>query len=355
MFELYAQGSNTLEAISLFLKDKGIVAKSGKILKRDRITYILNDPFYYGFFQYAGELHQGRHEPIITKQLWDKVQEVLEKRGHQRDNPKNQPQPFCGLLKCGECGRSITAETKTKHQKNGNVHNYLYYRCTKKNTHCSQLSVRDTELDNQLTTILKTFVMPPEWAEQLNAMADKDDKDSARSVAVVVQDLRSRTDEIDRKLQRLLNAYLDQDIEQETYRTQKNVLVSDKKSLEEQIARLEQQRTIWLAPLKEWIQDAEKLGEITLSPDLPPKKSSAQKIFGSHLVLKNQKIVSVPPTQWASLCEARAKKSEMSESLLLERPRGIEPLSPPWQGGVLPLNHGRLFGLLLFLGELCPR
>jgi hypothetical protein len=318
MFELAALGNSTLEALSLFLKDKGVVSKNGKILKRDRIKYILTNPFYYGFFRYAGEIHQGKHQPIVSKQLWDKVQEVLIKRGHQRDNPKNQPKPLCGLLKCAECGCAITAETKTKCQKNGNVHNYLYYRCTKKKGHCSQLAVRDTELDSQLTDSLKTFVMPAEWAEQLNAMADKDDRESARSVGAVVQDLRSKAEDTDRKLQRLLNAYLDQDIEQENYRTEKNRLTSDKKSLEEQIARLEQQRTAWLAPLKQWVRDAEKLGEITLSPELHPKKSFAQKIFGSHPVLKNQKIEFVPPTQWAALRAARQKNSETDLCFILE-------------------------------------
>ena len=183
--------------------------------------------------------------------------------------------------------------------------------------------------------------MPTEWAEQLNAMADKDDRESARSVAVVVQDLRSRAENIKHKLQRLLNAYLDQDIEQDGYRIQRNSFVSDKKSLDEQIARLEQQRGVWLAPLREWLKDAEKLGEITLSPEPTPKKSFAQKIFGSHLFLKNQKIEFVPTAQWAALRAAREKNSEMSESLLLERLRGIEPLSSPWQGEVLPLNHSR--------------
>jgi site-specific DNA recombinase len=341
MFELAALGNSTLEALSLFLKDKGVVSKNGKILKRDRIKYILTNPFYYGFFRYAGEIHQGKHQPIVSKQLWDKVQEVLIKRGHQRDNPKNQPKPLCGLLKCAECGCAITAETKTKCQKNGNVHNYLYYRCTKKKGHCSQLAVRDTELDSQLTDSLKTFVMPAEWAEQLNAMADKDDRESARSVGAVVQDLRSKAEDTDRKLQRLLNAYLDQDIEQENYRTEKNRLTSDKKSLEEQIARLEQQRTAWLAPLKQWVRDAEKLGEITLSPELHPKKSFAQKIFGSHPVLKNQKIEFVPPTQWAALRAARQKNSETDLCFILERLTGIEPVSLPWQGRVLPLNHSR--------------
>jgi site-specific DNA recombinase len=337
MFELYAQGNSTLENMATFLKDKGVIAKCGNGLHRDRITKILSDPFYYGFFQYAGELHQGRHKAIINKQLWNKVQAVLIKRGHGRGNPVNLPQPLCGLFKCGECGCSITAERKVKRQKNGNVHEYLYYRCTKKRGACSQRALRDNELDGQLTALLQDFVMPPEWAEQLNAMADKDDKESARSVAVVVQDLRSQAEDAERKLQRLLNAFLDQDIEQETYRTQKNGLVSVKKSLDEQIARLEHQRTVWLAPLKQWLKDAEKLGEITLSPELTPKKSFAQKICGSHLSLKNSRIEFFPATQWATLRVARQKISEMSLSCVMERNTGIEPVPKPWEGLVLPL------------------
>src|SRR3989344_5143988 len=56
----------------------------------------------------------------------------------ERESPKpkrkaqNEPQPFCGLISCASCGMMITAENKTKRQKNGNVHHYVYYRCTKK-------------------------------------------------------------------------------------------------------------------------------------------------------------------------------------------------------------------------------
>ena len=48
----------------------------------------------------------------------------------RKDKP--DPQALCGLLKCGECGCGITAEAITKKQKNGNIHRYIYYRCTKK-------------------------------------------------------------------------------------------------------------------------------------------------------------------------------------------------------------------------------
>jgi hypothetical protein len=193
--------------------------------------------------------------------------------------------------------------------------------------------------------------MPTEWEEQLNAMADRDDKDSAHSVRAVVQTLRSRAEDIDRKLQRLLNAYLDQDIEQESYRTEKNSLVSQKKSLEEQIARLEEQRTLWLAPLKEWIQDARNLGEITLSPELQPKKSFAQKIFGSHLQLLHQKIVFSPQMQWAAIAAAHKKISETQLCFILERVGGIGPPATAWKAVVLPLYDTR--PLSRFLKNFC--
>src|SRR3989338_7671787 len=112
MFALYSIGDSTLEEMSFFLKEKGVVSKNGKTLKRDRISYILSDPFYYGFFQYACELHQGRHTPLITKNLWDAVQIVLTERGHKRNSPTNLAQPLCGLLTCSECGCSITAEKR---------------------------------------------------------------------------------------------------------------------------------------------------------------------------------------------------------------------------------------------------
>jgi DNA invertase Pin-like site-specific DNA recombinase len=316
-FELYAKDQSRLEDISTFFKQQGVVSKKGTALKRDRVSHILSDPFYYGLFRYAGELHEGKHETIISKQLFDKVREVLEYRGRPHENIKNHPQILCGLFHCGECGRSITAETKTKHQKNGNIHHYVYYRCTKKNVKCSQPHIRSEALESQLAELLKPYVLPPEWADGLLKLADKDTKESALSVAAVAQDLRSRTQEIDRKLERLLKVYLDEDIEPERYRQEKNNLTSEKKTLTEQVTRLEQRRGVWLAPLRNWIKDAEKLGEITLSPELHPKKSFAQKIFGSHLFLKNQKIESAPQPQWAAVQAAREKIGKIPLSCIL--------------------------------------
>jgi len=113
-FEFYSQGNKRLEDIANFLAQNGILRRSGKIWHKDRVTYLLTNPFYYGHFRYAKEVHEGKHEPIVAKKLFDKVQEVLKRRGRPHHKQKNEPQQFCGLLKCGTCGMMITGEYRVK-------------------------------------------------------------------------------------------------------------------------------------------------------------------------------------------------------------------------------------------------
>src|SRR3989344_1391512 len=90
IFEMYAKNSSRLEDISNFLAQSGIHSKNGKRLHRDRITFILSNPFYTGLFKYGGELHEGKYEPIITKKLFDTAQEILKQRGKPRHKQKNE-------------------------------------------------------------------------------------------------------------------------------------------------------------------------------------------------------------------------------------------------------------------------
>jgi len=334
-FELYAQNGSTLKDIALFFFNHGIKTKfktrwnnkGGRPMKRDQASYILSNPIYCGLFRYAGELHEGKHKPIVTKKLFDDVQKILADRGNPHKNPTNQPQPLCGLLHCGECGRSITAEVKIKHQDNGNVHEYTYYRCTKKNIKCSQPHIRAEELDKQLSTAIKAFAMPTEWAQELSAMADRDEREGVQATAAFVQELRSKIIEIDRKRDKLLEGYISELIEPDRYREEKNKLTSEKKTLAEKITRLEQTRNVWLEPLRNWIKDAQTLNEIDETTPVPLKKSFAQKIFGSNLFLKNQKIEFIAKTQYAELGLAYGKRGEFPTCRIVVEVRGIEPRS----------------------------
>jgi len=60
--------------------DIGLLTRKEKMLSVSMVQSILQNPFYYGIFRYNGELHQGKHEPMITKKLFDKCQSVLSDR-----------------------------------------------------------------------------------------------------------------------------------------------------------------------------------------------------------------------------------------------------------------------------------
>src|SRR3990167_5776317 len=236
-FELYARNNSCLEDIANFLAQKGILRRSGKIWHKDRAKYLLSNPFYYGHFRYAKEVYEGKHEPIIAKKLFDKVQEVLKQRGRPRHKSKIEPQVFCGLLSCATCGMMITGEYRVKTQKNGTQHFYTYYHCTKKrkNFKCSEPCIRQEKLDEQISSLLQKVSLRPDWAKKLNARLEKDKATSAESVSAFVQTNQERIKVISTKFQRLLDGYLEQDIDREIYRTEKAKLLSEKKSLEEQI------------------------------------------------------------------------------------------------------------------------
>ena len=339
-FEMYAEGNHRLEDISDFLAQNNIVSKSGKRIHITRTTFILKNPFYTGLFRYAGEIYEGKYEPIIAKKIFDKVQEVLAQRGRPRKKSKIEPQVFCGLLHCGTCGMMITGEYRVKTQKNGTQHFYTYYHCTKKrkNFKCPEPCIRQEELDKRISSLLQKVSLRPDWAEKLLEMLKKDKTKSAQSVSAFVQESGEKVKTINIKLQRLLDGYLEQDIEREIYREQKAKLLSEKKSLEEQMTRFEQKQNDWLEPMVKWINYAQNIGKIARNSDLLEKKVAAKEIFGSNLCLASRALRGEPQNEWAALGAAHEKVGKIPESQIVERDMGIEPIFSPWKGDVEPLN-----------------
>ena len=291
-FELYAKGQSRLQDIADFLFSRGVKTKGNKPLKKDQITKLLTNPFYYGHFRYAGEVFEGKHAPIISKKLFDDVQKVIDRRKHKRTTKHNDPKPLCGLLRCGSCNMMITGENQTKRQKNGNIHHYVYYHCTKKRKNtprCSEPHVRQELLDEQLSEILQEYAMPTAWADKLREFMDKDINDQQARSQAQTADLETSITQLSTKLQRLLDSYLDQDIDRETYISKKAEIVSQKKGFEEKLSKLTLGQNLWLEPMRKWIETAVSICKIANSNNLEAKKLLCLEIFGSNLILKNKK------------------------------------------------------------------
>lgn len=157
------------------------------------------------------------------------------------------------------------------------------------------------------------------------ALADKDEQDSGISATGAVQGLRDRIRDLDTKLARLTDLYVEQDIERDAYLEHKRSLMSEKRSQEEQTARLEKNATAWLQPLRMWIKEAESLNQIAKSTDKAVQKSSLQKIFGSNLHLSAREVSGNALTPWSYLHGGTAGEARNFESPLWVRRVGFEP------------------------------
>jgi len=205
-FKKYVAGDMRLEDVSDFLAQSGVLTRTGKRICKSKAAFILSNPFYVGLFKYGGELHEGKHEPIIATSLFDKAQTVLKQRGKPDRKAKNEPLPLCGLISCASCGMMITGEHKVKRQKNGNVHEYWYYRCSKKNKQmkCPEVCISAVHMDAQLSSLIKAVTLPTDWAEELERMVLDEYTNSASSVDATVKEKRVAIQSIATKLERLL-------------------------------------------------------------------------------------------------------------------------------------------------------
>lgn len=127
-----------------------------KPLTLSNIYRLLQTPFFYGQFEYptgSGNWYTGKHEPLITKELFNIVQEQL----HQqiKRSGRNIEFAFTKLMLCGKCGSSVSAQEKYKTLKDGSISKYIYYGCSRgKDMNCKEGYVEEKVLIQQFIEVI---------------------------------------------------------------------------------------------------------------------------------------------------------------------------------------------------------
>jgi len=156
MFEKAAYDNMSTRKLFQWLKDDvKFRTKNDKPLTISNIQVILRNNFYTGLIEYprkSGKWYAGKHEPIISQELFKKVQERLDSFKSEKADHEFA---FTRLMKCGMCKSGITAQEKHKHIKDGTVRKYIYYGCTRfYDKNCKNTYLREEELINQLLEIV---------------------------------------------------------------------------------------------------------------------------------------------------------------------------------------------------------
>jgi len=154
IFEEYAEGGRSVREMTQKARKWGLtsVPKPDTSVTSSQVHSILKNPFYCGLMEIKGQIYQGKHEPIISKELFDRCQDI--RLGWKKKPFKYSEKPFIfrGLIKCAHCGCTISSDLKKG--------KYIYLICTKSKGDCKGLRIREEEALEQVKTAFKEIALP---------------------------------------------------------------------------------------------------------------------------------------------------------------------------------------------------
>ncbi len=225
MFEQYATGEYSLTRLTDSLRIQGLRYISGLSVSRARVHQLLSNPFYYGMNLWNGLLYQGKQEPIISYEVFEQVQKVL-----QRKNTPKYSKHFYPLRKltvCKECNGIITWETQKGH---------VYGHCNRYRG-CSQRSyVKESDIEKTLSkAFLKLQINNPRINAWLVKALEHGKTDVIQSTNTILRDVQSKLQAIDKKIDDLYEDKSDGLITKDFYIKKSRKYVQEKKELEKSL------------------------------------------------------------------------------------------------------------------------
>ena len=318
-FELYATGSYALRALSNALKELGLRSHKGNVLSLSSIQRLLKNPVYYGMIHRLGELYDGAHEPIITKALFDEVEQVLAGKSRRKKRKRKHEFLFSGFMHCGSCGCAITAERQKGH---------AYYRCTKKKGKCEEKYLREEDLLMQVRTIVEELSLPDAWAEKMLQHLDQENQNTQSIRQDETRCLATRKETLEKKIDALLDLKLNGALETDEYVRKKNALLNEKADIEQAVKQVQRGDDDRLEPVRNLIRasrDAKNLLTAEKLPELPAFLSSV----GSNVLLTGKTLRWEARKGWRRIAKRRDCSDWLGRRDSNPRMTGPEPVALP--------------------------
>ena len=272
-------------------------------LSQSGIYRIFTNLFYAGIMARSdGTQYQGKHEPIITLEEYDRVQVILGRAGKPR--PQTHSFAFTGAIRCGECGCFYTAENHTKViKKTGELKTFTYYHCTrkKKNVDCSQRQhIPAADLELQIEKEIEKYTILPEflhWA--LEGLSKKNDTEIEDRTKIYEMQHKNLV-ETQKELDELTKMRYRQLIDDETFIREKNTLQNKIVQMKENLRETETRADKWLELTEKTFNFATYARKAFLmakgKAGLELKKEILMAL-GKIPIIKNKKLF-IEPNEW---------------------------------------------------------
>ena len=233
---------------------------------------------------------------MITPEEYDHVQKLL--GGHGKPRSKTKSLPFNGVIRCGECGCSITTDEKIKYVKSiKSMKSYMFHRCTKRKTgiKCFQKPISSADLQNQINQSVDSITLPENVLElALDILSEENVRESANR-NILIKNQQKAFAECIKKIDNLIKLYIspanvDRElISDEEFKEQKSMLMREKSAIQRELKNLDERVNEWIeltertfkfaTYAKFWFSRADYAGKTTIL-----------RALGSDFILKDGKI-----------------------------------------------------------------
>ena len=289
-FEAYSAGNFTLRELRDKFNGLGLKRKGGRELAVSNYQKLLKNPIYTGLMKYNGEIFEGKHEPIISKKLFDTVAEVMSRNSKPKSRGLKE-YLYRGFFRCGECGCFITTETQKGH-------NYL--RCTKRKNPCEQKYVREELITSQIQEEIKKVSLPLDWTQWMIAENAKDRQSEVRSSTLFADSIKADISLLDSKIEKLMSAYLESALSLEEYREAKNKLVNQNQLLKEKLSAFEQKANNRFELTEKFLKFNMELANDRTNEE----NTNLFKKVGSNFQIKDRTVLFEPRGAWKTLLDS---------------------------------------------------
>ena len=208
LFARFGTGGYSLDALVAELWAEGFTLRGHK-LHKSVVHQILRKRLYMGDFDFDGVTYQGTHEPLVSRECWQRVQNLLDARAENKTRRVKHDFPYTGLVHCGHCGCLLVGELKKG--------KYVYYHCTGNRGKCTEPYTRQEVLTSEFANILQDLVIPPAILEWFSDVVLTSDQTEHAARAEAIKKLQARYGQIQARIEMMYLDKLDGRIPQELF------------------------------------------------------------------------------------------------------------------------------------------
>jgi len=224
-YDMYSTGRYSLIGLCAELNRLGLRRRGGNQLHPNRMSELLKNPFYFGLIHIktTNETFTGVHEPLIGRQVFERVQKILQ----GKTNARSFKHDFLHRrrLACKSCGYSLVGERQKGH---------VYYRCQVRN--CPTMCVREEMVEQAVLEQLARLRFAKNESAWFRPKLAQMKLSNIQEQEKIVTALTLQLAQVVDRLNRLTDAYIDRLIEKDLFEQRKSALLVERTDVEQRLA-----------------------------------------------------------------------------------------------------------------------